>query len=913
MRRYFSLLLFTTLIVLIPFSQNKSADYLSLYREATRLYQSPNSSDRNDSIALARFEKVIELLQPTQDLPVLADASLKAGILAMTAGDNSKALDHFYRVYALKQAKPIVADSILFESYLYTGSIHYSLSAPDSAASYYARGEAILEKHGVLPEAERLYNKMGVLFYETGDYRKSQLYFEKALTMLHNDNTDLQVNYRNNIANCYLKLGEYEKALTIFKDLLRYKSNSDLLNINIAAVLLDAGRPAEALRFLDQVKASIPEKFNNCTKAHLALGNLSGATQANQAALKLVGSGQPARAAVTALTKKLEGDILVASKNYQGGLAAYQHAILTLTPGFTSEDITSNPAQFNEVPNFSVLFDALIAKARAWSMSARGNTDTMALRRSLDAFYAGLSLARHIERVYATDDARLFLKNKVNPACAGAVQTAIRLFDITRNSHWVDEAFTIAENNKASVLQAAVEQPDAGSMAGIPAELVAAERHYKLLLGRYNLQAARNADSATALALHEKIREAELQLSVVQRKLDENPAYHALRFQSKELGMEKIRALLPDKGAALISYYYSGDRLHCFYLSAEASGVVSTPVDTGFFEKIARLRKELAASDAADRNTLNTLCAALYKILLQPVEGKLTGKTKLIIIPYNELNYIPFEILQDAAGSALLTRFAIVYNYAAGFLRSGTQHQGISYRVLGMAPFAQAEDSMVLPVLASSGNELKNLEGQQYQGPAASRQQFILEANKFPVIHLATHALADDQDPAGSYIAFFGKTNAPDSAYRLYEKEIYNLPLKDAQLVILSACETGAGKLVNGEGVFSLSRAFSYAGCQSAITSLWKADDQATTYIMQHLHQYLQKGYTKDEALQHAKLDYLNDAGIPARYKTPAYWAHLVLIGSADAVVAKPFPYWTLVLAAALLLLIPWWLLRKRQ
>lgn len=913
MRRHFPLLLFTTLIVLTPFSQNKSANYLSLYREANRRYQSPNSSDSNDSMALARYEQVIQLLQPKQDLPVLADASLKAGILAMTAGDNSRALDHFYRVYNLNEGKAVVPDSSLFESYLYTGSIHYSLSAPDSATWYYLKGEAILEKQGGLPEAGRLYNKMGVLFYEIGDYRKSQLYFEKALALLKDDNTDLQVNYRNNIANCYLKLGEYDKALVIFKDLLRYNSNSDLLNINISSVLLDAGRPSEALTYLDQVKAPIAEKYNNLTRANLAVSNVSGAAQASQEALKLVASGQTTRAAVAALAKKLEGDILVAHNKYQEALAAYQQSICTLTPGFTNQDISSNPDRFNEVPNFSVLFDAMNAKAKAWTLSGSSNTDTIALRRSLDAFYSGLSLARHIEKVYSTEDARLFLKNKVNPACASAVETAIRLYDITQQSRWADAAFTIAENNKASVLQAAVEQPDAGSISGLPAGLVATERHYKILLGRYNLQAGRSADSAAALALLDKIRDAELQLSIVQRKLDENPAYHELKFQSKEMDMKKVKEMLPEKNAAMISYYYSGDRLYCFYVSGEASGVAATLIDTSFFAKISSLRKELAAADAADRNTLNALCTALYKILLEPVEGKLAGKTKLIIIPYNELNYIPFEILQDAAGGTLLTRCAIVYNYAAGFLRSETRNQGRTYRVLGMAPFANAEDHMVLPVLASSGNELTGLEGKQYKGAAASRQQFIQASDKFPVIHLATHALADDQDPAGSYIAFYGKSNAPDSSYRLYEKEIYNLALKDAQLVILSACETGAGKLVNGEGVFSLSRAFSYAGCRSVITSLWKADDQATAFIMQHLHQYLQKGYTKDEALQHAKLDYLNDSGIPARYKTPAYWAQLVLIGNADAVVAKSFPYWWLALAVALLLITSWWLLRKRQ
>ena len=103
-------------------------------------------------------------------------------------------------------------------------------------------------------------------------------------------------------------------------------------------------------------------------------------------------------------------------------------------------------------------------------------------------------------------------------------------------------------------------------------------------------------------------------------------------------------------------------------------------------------------------------------------------------------------------------------------------------------------------------------------------------------------------------------------------------------LVILSACETGKGRLISGEGVMSLSRAFSYAGCPSVITSLWKAEDNATAFIMQQLHKSLQQGLNKDEALQKAKLDYLKSDKIEARFKTPDFWANLILVGDPSGI-----------------------------
>ena len=155
---------------------------------------------------------------------------------------------------------------------------------------------------------------------------------------------------------------------------------------------------------------------------------------------------------------------------------------------------------------------------------------------------------------------------------------------------------------------------------------------------------------------------------------------------------------------------------------------------------------------------------------------------------------------------------------------------------------------------------------------------FFFSASHYGTIHLATHASADDSLPLKSFIAFYPATS--DSNYRLYAPEIYNLRLDSIQLVILSACETGSGQLVRGEGLMSLSRAFAYAGCSNIITSLWEAEDKTTAFITKRLHFYLQKNYSNDRALRQAKLDLLLSDEIGPRFKTPNYWAHLVFIGN---------------------------------
>jgi CHAT domain-containing protein len=275
---------------------------------------------------------------------------------------------------------------------------------------------------------------------------------------------------------------------------------------------------------------------------------------------------------------------------------------------------------------------------------------------------------------------------------------------------------------------------------------------------------------------------------------------------------------------------------------------------------------------------------------------------------------VPFEMLVNAKdGGLMLNQFAISYNYSANFFGDQKLPADHEYKVLAMAPFSENKNQgVILPSLPSSADEINHLPGKILVGTAANKTDFIASCGQFPIVHLATHAVANDADPLGSYIEFYGLKSDADTIHRLYEQEIYNLDMKQARLLILSACETGSGSLVNGEGIISLSRAFSYAGCKSVVTSLWKADDISTAFIVKRLHHYLQKGLAKDEALQKAKIDYLNNNDIDERFKTPAWWAHLVLIGDQQPLIESGLN-WYIILAAVLLIsLLAFVLFKKR-
>jgi len=142
------------------------------------------------------------------------------------------------------------------------------------------------------------------------------------------------------------------------------------------------------------------------------------------------------------------------------------------------------------------------------------------------------------------------------------------------------------------------------------------------------------------------------------------------------------------------------------------------------------------------------------------------------------------------------------------------------------------------------------------------------------------HGLLDSKNPILSSLVFTENNDSIENNF-LQAWEISKMEL-NAELVVLSACETGFGRFETGNGVASLARAFMYAGARSLVVSLWQVNDQATSKLMEEFYQNLSQGMGKAEALQQAKVSYIDNAkGIAAH---PAFWSPFVLIGDTASV-----------------------------
>ena len=310
-------------------------------------------------------------------------------------------------------------------------------------------------------------------------------------------------------------------------------------------------------------------------------------------------------------------------------------------------------------------------------------------------------------------------------------------------------------------------------------------------------------------------------------------------------------------------------------------------------------------------NNFGNAAHQLYQTLIAPVKAKLPKDEKLIIIPDGILGYLPFEALltekpprPDAipAYKYLIQDHQISYCYSATLLkemRNKKHRQEPTQKLLAMAPFFLGNaDTLLsqidstefiagitlrdtLTALPSSGPEVasihKILKGQALYGKAATMAQFQKLAPQARILHLSTHGKADDRLGDYAYLAF-GMPNAQGTFEKLYARDLYNLSL-NADLVVLSACETGIGKLQRGEGIVSLARAFAYAGAKSIVTTLWKVSDEQSKNLMTSFYKYLSKGKEKDEALRLAKLEFLQKNEKKTELLHPFFWASFIGIG----------------------------------
>ena len=293
----------------------------------------------------------------------------------------------------------------------------------------------------------------------------------------------------------------------------------------------------------------------------------------------------------------------------------------------------------------------------------------------------------------------------------------------------------------------------------------------------------------------------------------------------------------------------------------------------------------------------------IYKTL---IEKYIVPDTKTAILPDDKLHLLPFESLwirSDQKEHFMLAKSPIIR-----ITNSTTSKAPLDLtKVLVLAPFA-SQAGIFNTRLSKSFGETQAISAyfnnDIYLDAKATKSSFIDQLSDATIIHLATHATANTDDPSQSYIQFYEEAAVNPATTRLGLEEIYNLDLQ-ASIVTLSACETGVGREIKGKGVQSMANAFTYAGAASTVMSLWKVPDAETANLMKHFYENLHKGLPKDEALQQAKLQYIEANADYPKLQHPFYWSGFVISGDPTPIrIAKGSPLKSILISGFVILCI---------
>lgn len=424
-------------------------------------------------------------------------------------------------------------------------------------------------------------------------------------------------------------------------------------------------------------------------------------------------------------------------------------------------------------------------------------------------------------------------------------------------------------------------------------------------INRIQLAILHETDANTRQSLFDQLFAAE-QLLARQRKV--SPLFGSGTKRWKPLPLAALqRSLHSDE--MLLEYVLSEPHSYCLLIGHNKATITVLAAGKKHIEDLV----ENYVADVRSRRLDIPSSKELFSVLLQPAIAQ-EPYGKVIVVPDGKLNLLPFDALKDQYGKYILASHVVTYAPSASvlqLLRTSPSREQARMSFLGVgdvvysgpaimgnaggeskghsdADFSNL-NSAALPNLPGTREELTGV-AEIVKGPTqillekdATESAFkALPLADFRIIHLAVHGIADKSFPDRAALVLASASNSQEDGL-LQAREIRDLPL-NADLVTLTACDTGTGSLLGQEGIASLESAFLLAGAKAVIASLWTADDISTISLMKRLYRNLAAGQEKGAALQQAKLDLIREFGDHA---LPVYWAGFTLDGDGSTAIFK--------------------------
>jgi CHAT domain-containing protein len=844
-----------------------------------------------------------------------AHASINLGKIHIVRAENTEAVTCYKKaltlqkeIYGEEHSNVAKAYQYVSEGYGYDG--HY-----DQALSYSWRALAINKKiYGEKsPEVAFTYYDIASLYNHTDRHAEAVKYDLLALKIfkrtIGENNMDVANVYRNLGMN-YVSLNQFDdvidtqkKGLAIYRKISPGNPRIILFYWNLGDAYAHIGQHNEAKRNYQLAVTTIQNIFGD-KHPGLVSSYTYFASYYNRV-----------------------GD-------YNMALNYYQKSITANLPHFNNQDPYSHPKLENALwPDG--LFNSLIAKADVLNKIHADNKDIRTVKEAFVTYQLIDTLLGNLRQSHRDVADKIRVSKKAATAYENAIATSLKIYDALQDKRYLAAAFYFSEKSKVGVLTSVLADLSAKGRGLIPDSVLQFEKSLTEKITQYQSLIANatqhDSDTLALEQLKSKLFNIRVTFDSLQEKMEVNfPKYHQVKNSTQTVTVEFIQSRIQES-SALLEYFEGDHNIYVFNITKNEFNVYTLPRDSVYDGLVKQYRESLlnggTQSVAGDFEKYVSSATVLYELLIKNSMSDKKPVDNILIIPDGQLAYIPFDVLITKKSNAqpghyrelpyLLKRYAVNYHYSASlYFKNVTRQSKATNDYLLMAPAYGniKSDTISMLALGKFRDEVSALKwnkreveliaekigGDFFSGDDATESKFKSSAKDYRVLHLAMHALIDDQDPMNSEFVFSHEKDTANEDGYLHAFELYNMEL-NAQMVVLSACKTGYGQLAKGEGVMSLARAFSVSGVPSVVMSHWNVDDEATSKLMAYFYANLAEGMTKDKALQEAKLKYLEEANPTAA--APFYWAAFVNVGDNSPVISTNHRWLLATLLASLIII----------
>ncbi len=807
------------------------------------------------------------------------------------------------------------------DSYNNIGNTYYYKGLYDKALLFHLSSERVKtnllgEDHIALAVT---YNGIGICYDAQGFYSKALAYYNKSLDLrmshLGADHPSIAQSF-NNIGLCYYSKGAHENALIYLEKALFIRQHHfGEEHWSVAQTLLNMGvcyfskyEYDEALQFY-QMSLNIKQTIYGDNHPHITsvLDNIGFCYRCKKmfdTALKfhhrVLGIRQKALASdhpSLAITFNNIANCLLSKGLFEGALMYFQQGLQIVIPEFYPNTNLENPP-IQQYMDAHILLEILQSKAACFQQMFLKNQQKEKFnygKLALNTYQLAANLMMKLRRGYKAESTHLTLAEKAHQMYEAAIEAAIE-------NDSVELAFTFAEQGKGMVLLSSFKDIDARLAADIPEKWLDEANHLKIALTELDNAIGRERNKVESDRNGEYLRNCRKQHFDYQNKYEklierlerEYPHYFQLKYDVHNTSIHQLQQTL-DYQTAIIEFFVGRKQTFIFTIGKDFHHVQRLAVsETELKEQVVDLIEAIYAENVKE---YLQMAESLYEKLLKSSLNDFLFDSiqNLYIIPDGDLNFVPFETLltQKQASMTyaempyLVNKYTITYHYSSTLWHYGKSKSLPNHlskcSFIGFAPVYE-NPTLHYETLSHSAVEIEGIraafeakgnKANIFLHSSASKKHFKQHATNYKYIHIAAHAFSQsafEQEEIYSSEGILFSLQEEDEESILSMAEIYHLSLK-ADLVVLSCCDSGVGKVAKGEGVMAINRGFLYAGAKNVIYTLFKIYDEHSAELMQYLYQGILEGRAYPQSLRASKLKMIR------QNYAPKYWSGFVHIG----------------------------------